>query len=368
MERRRIATTRAVAWVASIALATFGGLGIGTGPASADAALSSIVLSQALPGMVTVPSGPLNGPLTQSEVESWGADSGPTSALGQAIGSGQVNGYRRMWVNQPPNGAFVQILAVQMPSAGDASVALGGADDELGANPLGHFAVPEIAGARGYTVTSNTSSGVATQEDVSFAKGPIVFQVSVGLVTSAANPGTSPLSQDDAIQIAQQQAAVAPGSLSGPSYASSSSQSIAFTLGEFFGAALLVGGLVVLVIFLVRRSKGGNASAVPPAYWMSPGGPAATGFPPPQPPPAGSPGLGAAPAPGRAGTALLERPTASRQPGFYCSWCGSHVEVGATVRHDCGPRDRPTAYCMGCGAKFESGATSCASCGSPRLQ
>jgi hypothetical protein len=342
-------------------------LAVGCASASADTNLSSIVLSQALPGMVAAPAGPLNGPLTSSEVESWGNNSGPTSALGQAIGSGQVNGYRRMWANQPPNGAFVQIVAAQMPSSSDAAFALGGADHELATNPFGRFAVPEIPGARGYTLTTNTPSGVVNQEVVRFAQGSILFEVAVGQVTTAANSGAPPLSQDDAIQIARQQAATAPGSPTSPSYASA--EPITFILGEFFGAALLIGGLVWLVIFVVRRSNRANRAVdlAPTGYWMPAPGEPALGFPPP-PPPNGSPGLGVAPAAARSGTALLERPPGPKQPGFYCSWCGSHVSIGATVRHDCGPRDRPTVYCMGCGAAFEEKATRCSSCGNPRLQ
>jgi hypothetical protein len=327
--------------------------------------LSSIVLSQVLPGMVAAPAGSFNGPLTPSEVQSWGGHSGPASALSQAIGDGEVNGYLRMWRDEPPNGAFVEILAAQMPSSGGAADALGGADKELSGSPSGQFAVPEIAGARGYTLTTNTPSGVVNQEVVSFAKGSILFEVSVGQVTTAANSGTPRLSQDDAIQIASQQAAVAPGSLTNPSYAPGV---ITINLGEMLGAGVVVGGVVWLVIFLVRRSNRANQPVPLATYWESVPGAEHLGFPPPPAPPGSSAGHGVVPAPGRTGTALLERPPVARQPGFFCSWCGTHVEIGASVRHDCGPRDRPTAYCMGCGAAFEEGATSCSSCGNPRLQ
>jgi hypothetical protein len=338
---------------------------MGCSAASADAGLSSIVLSEVLPGMVVAPPGSFNGPLTQSEVQSWGGNSGPASALSQAIGNGEVNGYLRMWRNEPPNGAFVEILAAQMPSPGDTAAALGGADKELSGNPFGHFAVPEIPGAQGYTLTNTTPSGVVTQEVVSFAKGSILFVVAVGQVTTAANSGAPQLSQPDAIQIASQQAAVAPGSPTNPSYASGV---ITINLAGMLGAGLVVGGVTWLVIFLVRRSNRANRPVPLATYWESGLGAEHLGFPPPPAAPGRPVGHGVVPAPGRTGTALLERPPVARQPGFFCSWCGAHVEVGATVRHDCGPRDRPTAYCMGCGVAFEEGSTACSACGNPRLQ
>jgi hypothetical protein len=365
MERRRVAVSRALLALTSVALATLGACAIGCTAASADAALSSIVLSEVLPGMVAAPPGSFNGPLTQSEVQSWGGDSGATSALAQALGNGEVNGYLRQWRSDPPNGAFVQILAAQMPSSGGAAYALGGADRELSGSPSGQFSVPEIAGARGYTATTNTPSGVVTEDVVSFAKGSILFEVTVGQVTTAANSGAPQLSQDDAIQIASRQAAVAPGPLTNPTYVSGI---ITINLAELLGAGLVVGGLVWLVIFLVRRSNRANQPVPLAAYWESAPGAEHLGFPPPPAVPGTSAGHGVASAPGRTGTVLLERPPVARQPGFFCSWCGTHVEIGASVRHDCGPRDRPTAYCMGCGGAFAEGSTVCAACGNPRLQ
>ena len=358
--------SRALLALTSVALATLGACAIGCTAASAGTGLSSIVLSEVLPGMVAAPPGTFNGPLTQSEVQSWGGNSGPTSALAQALGNGEVNGYLRQWRNVPPNGAFVQILAAQMPSSsGGAADALGGADKELSGTPSGQFAVPEIAGARGYNVSTNTPSGFVNEEIVSFAKGSILFEVTVGQVTAAANSGAPQLSQDDAIQIASRQAAVAPGSLTNPTYVSGI---ITINLAEMLGAGLVVGGVVWLVIFLVRRSNRANQPVPLASYWESVPGAEHPAFPPPPPPPGTSAGHGVVSVPGRTGTAVLERPPVARQPGFFCSWCGTHVEIGASVRHDCGSRDRPTVYCMGCGAAFAEGSTVCAACGNPRLQ
>jgi len=184
--------------------------------ADADTGLSSTVISHALPGMVEAPAGPLNGPITPSELTSILGDSGPASALSQGIASGDVSAYLRAWSNQPSNGAFVEVIATQLPSLADASSALAGADHAVTGIHFGHFPVAEIPHAIGVTLVTNSQLGVVSEMIVQFAKGTDIFDVVVGQVTTAANSGAPVLSEPDVIQIARQQAARAAGPVIGP--------------------------------------------------------------------------------------------------------------------------------------------------------
>jgi len=340
--------------------------------AYADTGVSSVLISNALPGMVEAPAGPLNGALTPSELNSTFGSSGPTSALSQAIANGDVSAYVRTWSNQPPNGAFVQVIAAQFPSLVDASAALAGADHAVSGIHFGHFPAPEIPQAEGFTVIANSEAGIVSENVVQFAKGAVLFDVAAGQVTTAANSGAPELSDADAVQIARQQAALAPGPALGPTDPSANmSSNTAYQAGRYFGVVVLivlVAGLIVLLIQrLQRRSKRPIAVAEPAQELDTP-------FPPPMGAGGpvssldGSPQVAAAPSTGRSGAALLERPTARKASVFHCSWCGEAVAIGPHVAHDCGRRDRPGIYCMNCGTQFQEGATVCASCGDRKLQ
>jgi hypothetical protein len=339
-----------------------------SGPASADSGLSSIVISHALPGMVEAPPGPLNGALTPGDLNSEFGHSAPVAAMSQAIADDDVHAYLRMWVNEPPNGAFVDVVAAQFPSAADVSEVLAGADHAAQSEHLGHFAVPQIPDALGFTAIVNSQAGLVSEEMTVFAKGTILFEVTCGQVTTASNSGAPEFSEADTIQIASRQAAVAPGSTTGPS--STTPENTAYQAGQDFGALILVALVAGLVVFLVRRT--GRRADARTSHIGALSDPQLdehrSGLAPPIPPtPEVSRRIGGvAPSP-HAGTALLDKRVTGARPGFYCSWCGDHVLVGEPVAHDCGPRDRPALYCMRCGAPFE-GATVCSSCGSPKLQ
>ena len=337
--------------------------------AYADTGVSSVLISNALPGMVEAPAGPLNGALTSSELNSTFGSSGPTGALSQAIANGDVSAYLRTWSNQPPNGAFVQVIAVQFPSLADASAALAGADHAVSGVHFGHFPVPEISHAVGFTVIANSESGLVTESVVQFAKGAVLFEVATGQVTTAANSGAPELSDADAVQIARQQAAQAPGPVLGPTDPSANTTSnTAYQAGRYFGVAVLIVLVAGLVVVLVQRRSKRQIAVSMPAHGLD------TPFPPPGGGggPAssfgGSPEVAVTHSAGRRGATLLDRPTARKANVFYCSWCGEAVSIGPQVAHDCGPRDRPSMYCMNCGTQFQEGATVCASCGDRKLQ
>jgi hypothetical protein len=344
---------------------------IAPGSASADTGLSSTVIADALPGMVAAPPGPANGPLTSGELDAQFGHSGPIGDLSQAIADGQVNAYLRVWRSDPPNGAFVAVVAGQFQSAEDASAALAGATQAAQSDQLGHFSVPEIPHAVGVTMTMNGQDGILNEEMVQFAKGSILFAVTVGQVTTALNSGAPQLDEADVIQIARHQDAVAPGAPDAP--CNCAVENTAYEVGHYFGLALMVGtpiGLAVLIVFFVRRRRAGSGAVAASALaWVPPvGAPYGNGAPPPPPLGFGSLAAGSVPSTAQTGTAVLEHPRTGRQPGFYCTWCGSHVSVGDATGHECGSRDRPATYCMRCGTVFTPGATACSGCGTPKLQ
>ncbi len=318
--------------------------------------------------MVEAPAGPLNGALTPSDLSSDFGHSAPAAAMSQAIAHDHVHAYLRMWVNEPPNGAFVDVIAAQFPSAADVSAVLAGADHAAQSEHLGHFAIPEITDALGFTAIMNSQNGLVSEEMAVFAKGTILFEVTCGQITTASNSGAPEFSAADAIQIASRQAAVAPGSATGPS--STPPENTAYQAGRDFGVLILIALVAGLVVLLVRRSgRRGDARTSQIGTWSAPQRDEyRSGLAAPFPPTSDiSRRPGTASPRSHAGTAVLDKPIAGGRPGFYCSWCGDHVLVGEPVAHDCGPRDRPALYCMRCGAPFE-GATVCSSCGSPKLQ
>jgi hypothetical protein len=365
MMDQRDVPRRVAVGLASVAVAMLFALVIPSVPASAGTPLSSIVISNALPGLVAAPPGPFNGPLTSETLDSYfGGNSGTSSAFRQAITDGNVTAYIRMWRNDPPNGAFVGIIAAQLPNSTDAAAAMEGGDQSANGNQFGHFSVPEVPHAVGVTLVTNSPEGVVNEEMVMFAKGVTLFDVVTGQVTNASNSGAPQLDESDAIQIAQHQDARAPGEAVAP--CNCGSENVAYEVGRYFGIALPVGAVIGLVVYLIRRSR--RSLDPQTAFWSAPsnggGSFGAWGPAPPFPPPVGH---GIAPSATNVGTALLERPRPTIQPDFHCAWCGSGISLGSGA-HECGSRDRPASYCMKCGSLFADRSTTCESCGTPKLQ
>jgi hypothetical protein len=271
-------------WAIAIALAAalFTMVPVAPLSAYADSGLSSTVISNALPGMVEAPAGPVNGPITPSELTSILGESGPASALSQEIADGDVSAYLRAWSNEPSNGAFVEVIATQLPSLADASSALAGADHAVTGIHFGHFPVGGIPHAIGVTLITNSQLGVVSEMIVQFAKGTDIFDVVVGQVTTAANSGAPELSEPDVIQIARQQAARAVGPVLGPTSPDASRTSnVEYEAGGLFGLGILVVLVACLVVILVQRRNGRQAAtAALPDAWMYPPPPPLTQLPP----------------------------------------------------------------------------------------
>jgi hypothetical protein len=167
--------------------------------------LSSTILANAVPGLVPLPLGPQNGPITQSNVDVVeGNDQGGASELDQALADGRVTAYIRSWNHQPSNGDAVVITAFQFKYASDENSFVNGFNGQMQSQAgNAEFAVAGVPNASGFEVHT-TASGVALSEYVvSFTKGNMAFEEFMATTSGD-------LTTADAVSVAGQQFAVAP--------------------------------------------------------------------------------------------------------------------------------------------------------------
>jgi hypothetical protein len=216
-----------------------------------QADLSTVILSDTLPGMVLSPSGTTNGPLNQANVNLFNAGTSETAAIDQQLSNGNLSGYLRVWTQQPPAGDGAVVLALELKDASLAAPFLG--DFNLGVRSSGasSFSVPQISGATGFSDQIAVSGVPATAYAVTFARGDTIF--SVELVTESGD-----LAPSDAIALAARQATAAPGAPSAPVTSSGTRQPhpvrVGPIVGFVVGAGILI-GLVILLLVLVRHRK-----------------------------------------------------------------------------------------------------------------
>jgi hypothetical protein len=222
--------------LASFALAV---LGLTVAPSAAFAGppdLSAIVVSQSLPGFVVSPAGSAtNGPINQSNLSDFGPSA---SGLEPSLANGTASGYIRAWVQQPPNGDGVLIIALWTSHPNGTNEVMAGVSAgslQAGATT---FDVPGIPGAHGYSVQESGNQNYS----VAFVKGDTAFIVQVV-------NGAGDLTSDDAITLATQQFDAAPGSTSASS--SDPLLRISYDLGEV--AFFII--LAIVVVFFVQRAR-----------------------------------------------------------------------------------------------------------------
>jgi hypothetical protein len=238
--------------------------------ASGSGGLSSTIVANPLPGLVPLPLGTENGPITQSNVNLVeGNDKSGSSALAQALADGTVTAYIRSWSQQPSNGDAVVITAFQFKSASDESSFVGGFTGQLQSQSSPQFAVTGIPGASGFEEHTAQSGIALTEYIVSFTKGNTAFQEF--MATSSGDLTTA-----DAISVAAQQFAVAPDIPASDSA----------TNWHLLPGVPLVGLLVCIAIVVIGRRRkypealrglpprGGNnwappAAAAPSGPWPS---------------------------------------------------------------------------------------------------
>jgi hypothetical protein len=173
--------------------------------ASGSGGLSSTILATSVPGLVPLPLGPQNGPITSSNVGLVeGNNQSAVSALDQALAAGTVTAYIRTWAHQPSNGDAVVITAFQFKNASDEDSFVNSFDGQLQSQAgNAQFAAAGIPSASGFEVHT-TSSGVALSEYiVSFTKGNTAFEEFMATASGD-------LTTADAVSVADQQFANAP--------------------------------------------------------------------------------------------------------------------------------------------------------------
>jgi hypothetical protein len=214
--------------------------------------LSTVILSDTLPGLITTSPGVTNGPLTQSSAKLFGGNSAEVAVLGQKLADGQMSGYLRVWLHQPLNGDAVVIGAFSFQDPSAVASFLSGL--ESGSHQVGaiEFAVPDLLGATGYSMGPSALGRNADAYSLQFAKGDIAFAVDV-----ESPPGQ--LTEADAIAIAERQYANAPGAAVAPAVG----PTVWSEVGHIVGLALFVIFMVGLIVISVQRRR--RKSAVPNA-------------------------------------------------------------------------------------------------------
>jgi hypothetical protein len=245
--------------------------------ASGDGGLSSTILASTLPGLVPLPIGPQNGPITQSNVDVVeGNNKTGISALDQALAAGTLTAYIRTWTHQPSNGDAVVVTAFQFKYASDENSFVNSFDGQLQSQAgTAQFAVAGIPSASGFEVHTTASGVAVTEYVVSFARGNTAFLEFVATTSGD-------LTAADAVSVAGQQFAVA------PDIAASGSG----TNWHLLPGVPLVGLVVCIAIVVIGRKRkypealhglpprGGNnwappAVAAPSGPWASYSSPAA---------------------------------------------------------------------------------------------
>ena len=165
--------------------------------------LSSTILAIPVPGLVPLPLGTENGPITQSNVGLvFGSNESATSVLGQSLANGTVSAYIRSWSHQPSDGDAVVISALEFKYAADEASFVNGMSSWLGnqASQAGNARLPSLAfpGASGAELHTASSGIPLSEYFVSFAKGNTAF---LEVIATASGDLTSAT----AISVANQQ-------------------------------------------------------------------------------------------------------------------------------------------------------------------
>ena len=176
--------------------------------ASVGDGLSSTILANPVLGLVPLPPGTANGPITQSNVGVIeGNNKSASSALDQALADGTVTAYIRSWSHQPSNGDADVITAFQFKNASDETSFVNGFNSQLQSQSSqagnAQFSVAGIPGASGIEVHTAQSGIALTEYIVSFTKGNTAFQEF--MATSSGDLTTA-----DAVSVADLQFANAP--------------------------------------------------------------------------------------------------------------------------------------------------------------
>jgi hypothetical protein len=244
-----------------VCLGSNGVLSVAAGAGTPD--LSTVLLADALPGMVVTPPGTYNGPVTQGTDQ---ALSGPTGAtlLNPYLANGTMSGYVRSWINQPPNGDTVNIFAFTLRSSSLAGTFFGGVNHGNSESADATVAVPTISGGFGFVKHLPLAGQPATEHVFTFARGNTVFEVQTASTSDDISPS-------DATSVASRQAAAAPGDVLLPiaySVDRDSSLHLDYVLGEVLFYVLVAAAVIAVMVVVVRQRRKPPATA--PSAYMAP--------------------------------------------------------------------------------------------------
>jgi len=239
-------------------LACLGGLTLAPVPAAATTPdLSTVVLADALPGMVAAPPGPHNGPITQQTVSQFGASD--AAVMDGPLANGSMSGYTRLWSQEPPNGDFAAIVAFRWNDPEQVGGFFAGLNHGIEGSGSAPVPVPGIPDASGFVGHLPIEGQPATEYSITLARGSTVFEVET--VSTSGD-----ISLDNAISMASRQAANAPGATSlpvPPSPGGDPTLRASYVLGEV--AFLIV--VAILILYFIQRSRRSSPKTRPDSAW-----------------------------------------------------------------------------------------------------
>jgi hypothetical protein len=237
-------------WAVSVALAA------PIGATQTD--LGTQVVSQTLPDFVETSPGLDNGPITPRSASAlFGDNSELASELQQDLANGTFSGYVRIWTHQPVNGDAIVILALRLPDSGHAQAFLAGMNHGVSSVASGSFDVPSIAGASGFIGRQPLQGQPASEYSVTFGRNSTVFEVEAATVSQD-------LSYDDAISVANSQAAQVGGSTVPPTAPPGvSSQDPMLRVSYVLGEVVAVLAVITLVLYFIRRERRREKTTLP---------------------------------------------------------------------------------------------------------
>jgi hypothetical protein len=243
----RLARIIGATTVCTLVLALTSSVALGAG------GLSSVILKNALPGFAQVPSGALNGPINNANLDFFTNGSNAIrTQLEQGMSDGQLSGFIRVWRSQVVPGDGLVLVALQLSNSVNAAVTLSQFDTslqlEMSTNGGAIFNVSSITGAQGYDLDLKSGTTSFKEYVVAFAKGDDAFLVS--LVSSKLD-----LTNAEAVSMAKDQWSLLPGSAVGPISPNSPEARYHYTDALLYGllAGLVVGTIAAL--WLRRRAK-----------------------------------------------------------------------------------------------------------------
>jgi hypothetical protein len=181
--------------------------------------------------------------------------------MDEPLANGSMSGYTRLWSQQPPNGDFAAIVAFQWNDPGQVGGFFAGLNHGIEVSGSAPVPVPRIPGGSGFIGHLPIGGQPATEYSVTFARGSTVFEVETVTVSGD-------ISLANAISLAAQQAANAPGATALPVTPSPAGNSTpaSYVLGEVSFWIVLA----IVIIYFIQRHRRRSQKTLPDSAWPMP--------------------------------------------------------------------------------------------------